>query len=243
MLSETALRALDFYGGRERWENCSRIQAIVNAGGLAFHIKHRPLFREALVELEVHKPYCKITPVGRSAGITGVLDGHKVRLEDHADSVIAARSNPRAFFGGRRLLYWDDLDMTYFASYAFWNYFTLPNLLLNSSIVWIEKVPGVLLAYFPETIPTHCYAQEFHFDISSGQLLRHNYTVDIISRYARVANEVVAHGSYDGIPYVSERMVSPAKSQGMPLGWPTMIHIQVLDYAMTSSDRHKRSIL
>ena len=26
--------------------------------------------------------------------------------------------------------------MAYFANYAFWNYFTLPNLLMNPAIVW-----------------------------------------------------------------------------------------------------------
>lgn len=237
MLSETARRALDFYGGEELWTRSARIQAVVNVRGLAFRLKHRPVFREALVELDVHRLFCKITPVGREPGVTGFLEGERVWLEDNRDRVISERINPRSFFRGRRWWYWDDLDMTYFANYAFWNYFTLPNLLLNTSIVWIEKAPGVLLAYFPDEIPSHCYAQEFHFDISTGQLLRHNYTVDVISKYACVANEVRAHQTNGGAPYPSKRVVTPANRTGKPTGWPVMLQIDVLDYAMTASDK------
>jgi hypothetical protein len=58
--------------------------------------------------------------------------------------------------------------MAYFANYAFWNYFRLPNLLLENRIEWNEKVNGVLSALFPDSIPTHSTVQEFHFDTNNG---------------------------------------------------------------------------
>ena len=128
-------------------------------------------------------------------------------LEAADGSIVAARAGARGGFARpRRMLFWDDMDMAYFANYAFWNYFTLPNLLMNPAIAWTELSPGRLRAKFPDSIPTHSPVQEFHFDPISGLLRQHDYTAEIISRLATAANVVLEHSRSDGIAFPSSRL-------------------------------------
>jgi len=237
MLSETAEKALAYYGGAELWKNSKYIEAIVSVTGLAFTLKRRPFFDHASLVMEIAKPFSKLTPIGRDKHITGVLDGDRVRLEDSAGKIIAQRENARSYFPfGRRLFYWDDLDMAYFANYAFWNYFTFPNLLMNESIAWTEKAKGILQARFPDSIPTHNQIQTFLIDMPSGRLSRHNYTADIISKLATVANVPTAHAEIDGLKYVSSRLVTPCKKDGSPLKRPVMIDIKLHSLRLTNDE-------
>ena len=97
--------------------------------------------------------FSRITPIDRNRDISGVLDGPDVHLENSRGEVIRERKKARRYFpGGRRLFYWDDLDMAYFANYAMWNYLTLPALLMRKDIVWKEIEAGLLEAIFPEEI-------------------------------------------------------------------------------------------
>lgn len=229
MLSDTALKAIEAYGGIELWRNSTRIEARVSAKGLAFTLKRRPFFVNAKIEMETSRPFSKLTPIGKNKTIAGVLDGHHVRLENDKSETIAERQNPRTLFPfGRRLFRWDDLDMAYFANYAFWNYFTLPKLLMNENIVWTEKAPDFLLAEFPEDIPTHNPIQEFRFDTRTGLLLQHNYTAEIISRLARAAHVVVSHSKNShGLIFTDKRLVTPRGKSGKPLKRPVLIDITV----------------
>jgi hypothetical protein len=49
-----------------------------------------------------------------------------VWIESRDGEVIAERHDPRAVFGGRRNLWWDDLDLLYFGGYALWGYLCAP---------------------------------------------------------------------------------------------------------------------
>ena len=163
-MNSIAEKALNAYGGREVWTESKRIEAEVSVHGLAFTLKRRPFFKHAKIAMDIARPYSRLTPIGKEAGITGVLDGHDVRLEDQHGEIISERKDARSYFpAGRRLLYWDDLDMAYFANYAFWNYFTLPALLMRTDIQWTEIEPGWLEAIFPDEIPTHNTKQRFRF--------------------------------------------------------------------------------
>lgn len=230
MTSDLAQKALAAYGGEELWSQLGSIEAEISTKGWAFILKGRPYFKRARLFMEVHRPFCTITPVGRQTQVSGVLDGPDVRLENSRGEVIARRENARAHFTfGRRLLYWDDLDMSYFANYAFWNYFAFPALLLREEIVWKDISPHILQATFPDSLPTHSRVQRFHLDAESGLLLQHDYTADIIGRFARAANVVVRHDQRDGVPYPSRRRVTPRTGKGLPLRWPVLIEITVHD--------------
>ena len=236
-LKETAEKAIAAYGGRALWQNAKRVEVEMSASGLAFTLKGRPFFRHAKMVLDVHRPFSSLTPIGRNPAVTGVLDALDVRLEDEQGKVIAERRNARDYFKiGRRLFYWDDLDMSYFANYASWNYFTLPALLMREEILWTELEPGRLEARFPDAIPTHSRLQQFRFDLQTGLLIQHDYTAQIISPLAAASNVVLQHAkNSSGVVYPSERRVTPKGPKGRPLGGPVLIHLEIHDYRLIMS--------
>lgn len=233
MQSFTAQKAIEAYGGKELWENAKFIEAEASVKGLAFTLKRRPFFDQAKIKMEIEKPYSIITPIGKKKGISGILDGQDVRLENAQNEIVAERKNARQYFPfGRRLFWWDDLDMAYFANYAFWNYFTLPRLLMNEEIEWTEKSEGFLIARFPKSIPTHNEIQEFHFDKETGRLIQHNYTAEIISGLAKAANVVIEHSKNDDFFFTSLRRVTPRTKKGKALKKPVLIEIKVHNYRL-----------
>lgn len=236
-LSQTANRAIKAYGGSDIWTSHKYIEADVSVKGLAFKLKRRPFFGHAKIKMEIGKPFSKLTPIGKDKNITGLLDGNDVRLENANGETISERKNARNYFPyGRRLFYWDDLDMAYFANYAFWNYFTLPILLIDNRIEWTEKENGVLSAIFPNSIPTHSTKQEFCFDKTTGLLIQHNYAADIISPLAKAANVVKEHKQFEQGLFPSLRKVTPQNGNGKALNRPTLIDITVHTFKLTNDD-------
>ena len=49
-----------------------------------------------------------------------------MRIETDDGEVLEERAEPRAAFGGRRNIWWDDLDLLYFGGYALWGYVGAP---------------------------------------------------------------------------------------------------------------------
>ncbi len=154
--NELKTKIINAYGGEDFWKTIKQIEAEISVKGLAFTLKRRPFFKNMTICMDIARPFSKITPIGKNLNISGILDGQNVRLENKKGEVITERKNARKYFPlGRRLFWWDDLDMAYFANYAFWNYFTLPALLLNKEIKWTEISENTLQAEFPNSIPTH----------------------------------------------------------------------------------------
>ncbi|MCB1398443.1 MAG: hypothetical protein H6898_09195 [Rhodobacter sp.] len=233
MIPPVAGRAMAAYGGADRWARARRFTAEVSAHGLAFTIKRRPAFVQARVEGAVHRPLCRLTPIGARPDVTGVIEGPGVRLEDAQGSVLERRDAARAGFPyGRRTLRWDDLDMAYFANYAFWGYFTLPALLANPTIAWTETGPHRLRATFPPGMPVHCRQQDYAFDPDTGLLARNDYTAEVIGGWARAANVVTEHRDFDGLPVAARRRVTPRGPFGTALPGPLLIGITVHAFAL-----------
>jgi hypothetical protein len=227
-MNQTAQKSIEAYGGQQCWSAATRLEAEFSASGLAFTLKRRPLFKRAKITMDIARPFSRITPIGKNPCIAGVLDGADVQLENTAGEVVRSRKNARQYFpGGRRIFLWDDLDMAYFANYAMWNYLTLPALLARDDIDWREIEPGLLEAVFPSEIPTHSRVQRFRFDRNTGRLLQHDYTADIISRFARAAHVVLEHAENEGLCFTSKRQVTPRSAKGKPRGGPTLIAIEI----------------
>ncbi|WP_419657995.1 hypothetical protein Dvar_70170 [Desulfosarcina variabilis str. Montpellier] len=240
MLSPIAKKAIEVYGGANLWLNSDVIEAEVSVKGLAFTLKRRQFFNRANIKMAINRPYSILTPIGNDKRISGILDNGNVRLENQRNEIIAERKNARTYFPyGRRLFYWDDLDMAYFANYAFWNYFTFPALLMNKEIIWEEKTDSCLQATFPNSIPTHNAIQSFHFDVDNGLLFQHDYTADIISKYAQATNVVLKHEEKNGVLFPSVRKVTPRGLSGKPMNWPILIEIKVhaFEVIRTASNR------
>ena len=230
------------YGGEALWSKTKYIEAEVTTKGWAFVLKGRPYFDHARLFMEVGKPFCKITPIDKNHSVSGILDGADVRLENSQGEIIAQRENARDYFTfGRRLFYWDNLDMAYFANYAFWNYFTFPALLMNKEIIWKEITKEILQATFPDSIPTHSKVQRFHFNTENGLLYQHDYTADIISKYATAANVILKHDKRNEVLFPSLRRVTPRFGKGKPFKRPVLIDIEVHDFKLTNTDRSNAS--
>lgn len=227
-MNSTMRKAIEAYGGQELWKSARTIQAEVSAHGLLFTLKQRPLFDHAQLSMEVHRPCARLKPIGKDPHTTGVLAKHDVWLEDQQGHIIDERRDARRYFGKlSRLFRWDDLDMAYFANYAFWNYFTFPALLMREDIQWKELKPNYLEAIFPNEIPTHSRVQRFRIDADTGLLIQHDYCADVVSRLANAANVVIDHAQAGDILYAAARAVSPRLPGGHPLHLPTIVAIQV----------------
>jgi hypothetical protein len=231
-LSRTAERAVEAYGGASRWLTASHIEAVVSVTGLAWWLKGRRPVPRTRLWIDVQKPFARLDPVDRT-GYIGVLDGHDARLEDQGGSVVAGRTDAgRCFPGGRRLFYWDSLDLAYFAGHAMWNYFTFPRLLLRSEIQWTELSEGVLEARFPEGFPTHSTVQRFHFDRGTGLLSRQDCTLEAVGPWARVSQLITDYRERDGVQHFGLRRVFFRRQDDSIIPWPTLIVGRVWESAL-----------
>jgi hypothetical protein len=231
-LSATARRALDAYGGAERWRAASTIELVLSAGGLAFRLKWQPPLARARQLLSVHEPRVRCVGIDR-AGDTGILEGQDVRLEAPDGRLLGARRDARSCFGpGRRWLYWDRLDQSYFACYAAWNYFTLPALLLRRDVQWTELGPGLLEARFPPHLPTHSPIQRFRFAPDTGLLLQHDYTAEIIGGWAHAARAVLEHGSQGGVTFPRRMRMTPRARDGSPRPFPVLVAVEAHQFEL-----------
>ena len=136
------------------------------------------------------------------------------------------------FPGGRRLFWWDRLDILYFRAEALWNYLTFPALLLRDDISWTQIFDNTLEARFPSHLPTHGEVQRFHFDPASRLLRQHDYTAKAFGSSAKAANVVLEHKTWDAIPFPYKRRVTPRAPDGTPRGGPTLIWIEIDDWSI-----------
>jgi len=234
-LSRTARRAIDAYGGAERWRRAQRAEARITMSGLLFHLKSRHLPAGSRITVDLNAPFARLDPIDRR-GRVGVLDGLDVRLEDSSARVLALRREARRFFPyGRRLIHWDALDLTYFLGYAFWGYFSLPVLLQREDLAWRELEDGLLEARFPAHLPRHSEVQRFYFDRETGLLTRNDYVAEVFGKWARGVNMVLEHKQWEGIPFPSRRRVTRPGEDGAHSEGPAMIGMEISDWRLLDS--------
>lgn len=235
MLSETAARAIEAYGGADRWRAAEFVDTNATFTGLLFWWKTCRPRPNARVRCSVRRPWTRIDPITRR-GHVGILDGQNVRLETRSGDVVSERPAARSFFpGGRRYVHWDPLDLTYFLGYAAWNYLTLPALLLREDIRWTEAEQGVLKATFPPDLPTHSPDQRHVFDAESSLLVRYDYRPEVATgdQDVWVANLVRERNTSEGIPYESRRTVHPVDDDTLaPRERFVMVDIRFTDWRL-----------
>lgn len=221
-------RAIEAYGGEERWRAIGEIEAHGSCSGLLFRWKRGHGFDDLHIRLKVWEPWIQLSAVDKSGAI-GILNGHDVRIERPNGELVSERPYARANFPyGRRLFHWDLMDVVYFAGYAFWNYLTLPALLIRDDIRWEQVSDTVLEANIPDWIPTHTRRQKFHFDPDTGLLSQYDYTADVFGSFAK-ASHILQHAESDGVVYTSDRLIMPTIG-GKPFAFPLLIHVVIDDY-------------
>lgn len=234
-LLSLAVRA---HGGLDRWERLSEIRVRLDAGGLALASKWKPrALRDLRAAVSTRTPRTVFEGFPR-AGMRGIFEPEVVRLEEASGRVAAERRNPRSAFRGiRHALWWDDLDVLYFAGYALWNYLTAPFLLLRPGVE-TRELPAAggrgrrLAVGFPPDLPTHSRTQVFHFD-GSGLLRRLDYTAEVFGGWARAAHHCDGYREVDGITVATRRRVVPRGPAGSPLPGPTLVWIRLDDVRLT----------
>ena len=225
--------SIAFHGGAALWQELAAIEATLSVDGFLFTTKRiRPL-RKQRVSASATEARFTFFDWPRP-GLRGEWLGDEcVRIVSDAGEVVAERFRPReAFRVLRREFWWDDLDFLYFAGYATWNYLTTPFLFLRPGFTFAELPPvdGIrrVRAAFPLDVPTHCREQVFHF-APGGELLRLDYTAEVVGHWARAAHLCSGFRDFDGLRAPTARRVRPLFSLNKPLPFPTLVSIDVLD--------------
>jgi hypothetical protein len=229
---------LEAHGGLDRWRAAASLEAKIRSGGLLLRTRvPGTRFAAYRAEVAVAEPRVVFDPFPRE-GQRGVYEHRRARIEDKSGRTVAEREDPRVAFSGlsglRRNLRWDALDATYFAGYAIWNYFTTPLLLTRGGIELSDGEPWSedgetwrrLDAVFPPQIDTHSARQSFYVD-AEGRIRRHDYTAEVVGRWARAAQMLADHRSFDGLLFPTSRWVRPVGPGGRPLRLPTLVWIDV----------------
>jgi hypothetical protein len=158
-----------------------------------------------------------------------------LRAEDGTE--IARRHDPRASFSHGPAAGWDDVQVAYFASYAIWNYLTLPFLLAAPGIdvTEVEPWPGgvpswrMVSAQFREMpAETHNRLQYYNFD-SQNLLVRHDYDADVLGG-APASNQAAAYRGFGGIIFPTHRRVTARGADGAAGVGPVFVAIDFGDF-------------
>jgi hypothetical protein len=223
--------ALAANGGLERWAAVAVVEAGLQFEGLAFAMRwNRRGRRHRRVAARAHVPETRFDDYPRP-GDAGRFTAGRVELLDSAGGVRRARDRPReAFRSVRRALWWDDLDLLYFAGYAVWNYLTAPFLLARPGVrtteagTWTERGETWrrLEVSFPPDIPTHSSKQVYYFD-ADLRVRRLDYTAEVFARWADAAHYCDDHHTVDGITIPTRRLVVPRDARGHSRSGPALV--------------------
>ena len=152
-----------------------------------------------------------VRPRARHVVFEGMTDGEAifddggVRIVGRDGSVKDSPNHrPRVPRRGR----WSAFDAVYFFGYALVTYLSLPFVLRSCAYVgrrrWCD-LDGVTVD-FPPGYPTHSVRQSFFFD-GEGLLRRHDYTADVVGKWATGAHFSDAYIEAGGLWFATERHV------------------------------------
>ncbi len=233
-------QVLEAHGGLARWSRLRAVRARVAFGGLAFALRwNRAGARERLVTILPHRAQVVFEDFP-GVGYQAAFSPEHVWIADPRGGVRSERALPReAFASWRRALWWDDLDLLYFAGYATWNYFTHPFLLAAPGVECAETEPWTeggecwrrLEVRFPPGYPTHCPAQVFYYD-EKLRLRRHDYTATVFASWAAAAHYSHDHVTVQGIPFPTWRRVVPRSRSSAARPGPTLVWIRATGIAL-----------
>jgi hypothetical protein len=224
--------AVHAHGGRHRWLAVSSLSAPVSIGGSLWSDKgHDGAFADAAVFIDPHRQHVEFRGFGSRRLHTWFEPGLvSVRTEDGTE--IDRRRDPRASFPQDAAAAWDDIQVVYFASYAIWNYLTLPHLLTTPGVrtAEIEPWPGadpswrrVSADFANARIETHNRLQYYSFD-SDNLLVRHDYDADVLGG-APASNQAAAYDEFSGLLFPTRRQVTARSADGAACSGPTLVSI------------------
>ena len=228
-------RAIAAHGGLERFERTDHMEVDLHVGGLALPLRfQRGTLSNYTGEVSMREPRAVLTPYP-APGRRGVFERDSVRIESLDGEVLSERADPRAAFGGRRNLWWDDLDLLYFAGYALWGYAVAPFVLARPEFEVRDEQPweengerweGIRVTFPPDT-PAHSREQSYWFG-PDGLLRRNDYTAEVFGNWAKATHYVYDHREFDGFVIPTRRRAMPRGPRGRPLPIP-IVTIAIAD--------------
>jgi hypothetical protein len=232
-LLELALKAA---GGRELFRQAREIAVTLHGSGTAIRSKR---FGWVPGEIEVRcstqEQNTVISPFVKE-GQRGVFTSSEARIESVTDgTVLASRQNPRQKFpGGRRLLWWDDLDFLYFSGYAMWGYLVAPYSFFWKDVETREIEPWEqdgetwrrLDVTYPVGWQVHSRQQVYYFD-SAGRLRRNDYTAEVFGGFAKSAHLCDEHKTFAGLTLPTRRRVYGRRRNNKPRPRPTLVAMDI----------------
>lgn len=222
-------QVLEAHGGLARWQSLDSIEADFSSGGLAFSLHLQPWALQGLkISVQPHAQRVVLRDFVHP-GWSGVWTPNQVQILDDTGAVVAQRQNPRTAFSRLdKQVRWNKLDILYFAGYALWNYLSFPFILTSPGVTLVEADTNrhELQARFDASVPTHSANQTFHID-DSGLLTRHDYTADVIGKWANAANFCLASEVVDGLRFYTRRRVLPRFGAQTVLPLPTLVWIEI----------------
>src|ERR1700745_569640 len=179
--------AIEAHGGLEHWREFNVVRANASITGELCHPKGQPdVLKNVQVVAQLHRQHLVTHLIGKDRRT--IFTPGQVSIESESGVVKETRIDPTTSFRGQSLdAPWDMLDVAYFASYALWNYLTIPFLYTYPGFVseeielWEENGEQwrALKATFPDSIAGHTRNQISYFG-HDGLLRRHEYTVDVL---------------------------------------------------------------
>ena len=234
-------KAIEAYGGLNRWKTIEEIVAHIRCGGAALPLRLKfGAFKSYEARISTTEPRITFSPFAGKRN-RGVFLGDRVRIESETGQILAKRANAKtAFSSFRHNLYWDNLDALYFGGYAIWNYFSAPFLFLREGFEIREIDPWKesgqtwrrLHISFPPNIPTHSREQVFYFN-SDGLIMRLDYTAEVFGGWAKAAHYCSDHKNFSGLIVPTHRRVLPRKSNNFPRSFPILVWIEVEQIAIS----------
>ena len=229
---------IEAHGGGAAWRRAERVRLRARSGGLLLRTRApRGAFEEADLDVGIGTVRATATPYPRP-GRRGVYADGSVRIETGSGEVLAARKDPRQCFFGRsglrRNCHWDELDLVYFAGYAWWNYLNHPLLLTRDGVLATEVEPlrhraGAwrrLEVTFPPGRHTHSRRQVFHYN-EALRLRRHDYVADVVGRWAHAAHFCDDHRESGGLVFPTRRRVYSIAPGGHVLPGPVLVALDL----------------
>jgi hypothetical protein len=224
--------AVKAHGGRDRWLAVTSVSATVSMGGSLWSDKgHHGAFADAAVFIDPHRQHVEFSGFGRRRLRTWFEPGLvSVRTEDGTE--IDRRRDPRVSFTQGAAAAWDNIQVVYFASYAIWNYLTLPYLLTAPGVKTAEIEPWpaadsswrrASADFARATVDTHNRLQYYNFD-SNNLLVRHDYDADVLGG-APASNQASEYRDFSGLLFPMRRRVTARGADGAAGIGPILVSI------------------
>ena len=212
-MNQLLANVLDAHGGLNRWNKYQKVEATIVTGGGFFALKG--MLQDSTprrMSVWLLEERSSVLPFGAPDQRT-MFTPERIAIEKLDGTVVAERHAPKDSFAGHQMSTpWDPLHRAYFNGEAVWTYLTTPFVLAMDGVCVEETEPWregaetwrVLRAYFPGSIETHSFIQDFFFGKSDLLLRRHDYNVNIAGGFP-AAQLTSKYATANGIHFPTRR--------------------------------------